>query len=96
MRTHLLAVIAMLCAAGPALAQGPTGGSVPAEIGNRANGLDYQPTQSEVVPREKASGIEPPISRERAANADLIRMDKDLLLSEGIGTDSVPKLSNSQ
>jgi hypothetical protein len=96
MRKYVLAVIAILCLAGPAMAQGAGGGSVPTEIGNRANGLDYQPTPSEVIPREKAAGIEPSVARERAANEDLARIDKDLLLSEGISTESVPKLTNGQ
>jgi hypothetical protein len=94
MRMCLLAVIAVFSVTVGAVAQ--TAGSVPSSIGNRANGKDYQPTPSEVVPRETAAGVLPSKAQERAMNQDLGRMDKDLLRSEGLSTKSVPKMTNGQ
>jgi hypothetical protein len=80
-----------------AFAQNPGGnGSPPKEIGNRENGYDYQPTPSEIGPREKAAGIVPSAAQNRAENKELDRLDKDLLQSEGLSTNSVPKLGNGK
>jgi hypothetical protein len=96
MRMHVLAIIGVLgCAAG-AMAQGADGGLPPKEIGNRANGYDYQPTPSEVAPREKAAGVLPSADQQRAEDQDLARLDQGLLQSEGLSTKSVPKLTNDK
>jgi hypothetical protein len=71
-------------------------GPVPAELGNRANGRDYQPTPAEVGPRERAAGIQPPAARQRANNRDLERIDKQALQEEGKSTNSVPKMTTGQ
>ena len=93
MRAYLFAIIALLGLATAAAAETAGGGSVPAQIGNRANGRDYQPTPQEVAPREKAAGIQPPASQERANSQDLDRIDRNLLQSEGLGTKSVPNMA---
>lgn len=64
--------------------------------GNRANGLNYQPTPNQVVPREKAVGIQPPPAQKKANGQMLEQMDKNLLRQEGQSTNSVPKLSNGE
>jgi hypothetical protein len=98
MRRYIFTVIAVFSLASGALAQGAGGGSgsPPREIGNRANGYDYQPTPSELAPREKAAGIVPPAAQQRAENQELDRIDRELLQSEGLSTKSVPKLKDGQ
>ncbi|MEA2737389.1 MAG: hypothetical protein QOH05_696 [Acetobacteraceae bacterium] len=89
MRLHSAAVIATLYVAVSGMAYG----APPTEIGNRANGFSYQPTPSEVVPRERSAGVQPSAAREKAENQDLERMDADLLREEGLSTKSVPNLT---
>jgi|ERR1700722_18150324 hypothetical protein len=97
MRRYIFTVIAVFSFASGALAQGGGGnGSPPREIGNRANGYDYQPTPSELAPREKAAGIVPPPAQQRAENQELDSLDKQLLQSEGLSTKSVPKITDSK
>jgi hypothetical protein len=96
MRVFVSTMIAVLSFAGAAMAQGGGGGSPPREIGNRANGYDYQPTPSELAPREKAAGIVPPPAQQRAENQELDSIDKQLLQSEGLSTKSVPKLPDGK
>ena len=97
MRVLVSTMIAVLSFAGAAMAQGGGGGgSPPREIGNRANGYDYQPTPSELAPREKAAGIVPPPAQQRAENQELDSIDKQLLQSEGLSTKSVPKLPDGK
>jgi hypothetical protein len=97
MRRYIFTVIAVFSFASVALAQGGGGGdSPPREIGNRANGYDSQPTPSELAPREKAAGIVPAAAQQRAENQELERIDKNLLQSEGLSTESVPKLGDGQ
>jgi hypothetical protein len=96
MRTHMFAVIAVFSFAGAAMAQSADGSSPPREIGNRANGYDYQPTPSEVRPREKAAGVVPPAAQQQAEDRELARIDKHLLQSEGLSTKGVPNLTNNQ
>jgi hypothetical protein len=97
MRVFVSTMIAVLSFAGAAMAQGGGGGgSPPREIGNRANGYDYQPTPSELVPREKAAGIVQPPAQRRAENQELDSIDKQLLQSEGLSTKSVPKLPDGK
>jgi hypothetical protein len=93
MRLHFAAMVAAFFAVASAVAQSTGGGSVPAEIGNRANGRDYQPTPSEIIPREQAAGIRPPATQEKATDQLLERMDKNLLRDEGLSTKSVPKMT---
>lgn len=95
MRSCFAAFMTVLCATTPALAQG-TASTPPAAIGNRANGLSYQPTPSEVVPRERAAGIQPNGDNEAAKDRDLERIDKDALRSVGQSTESVPKMTKGQ
>jgi hypothetical protein len=76
MRMFMIAAVALLFGAGPGLAQ-PA--APPAEIGNRANGFDYQPTQGAVVAREKAAGITPDQQQEQKENQTLEQLDRKLL-----------------
>jgi hypothetical protein len=92
MRFHLAAAVATFLMVNAVAAQSQNGGLVPAEIGNHANGFDYQPTPSEVVPREKAAGIRPPAVEERATDETLERIDRDLLREEGVSVGNVPKM----
>ncbi|WP_428539088.1 hypothetical protein [Rhodopila sp.] len=85
--TLLILLAALLCSAIPAVAQSP------AENGNRANGFSYQPTPSQVAPREKAAGVQPQAAQQKRANRDLEQTDKQLLQEEGLSTKSVPKLT---
>ena len=91
MRIPLLAVLAALCSTTVAIAQGP-----PATIGNRANGFSYQPRPGEVVPRERAAGVQPPAAQQKQTNRDLERTDRKLLRDEGLGTKSVPRITNDR
>ncbi|WP_428483995.1 hypothetical protein [Rhodopila sp.] len=86
-------MVAAFCLTAAAMAQTPGGGSVPREEGNRANGLDYQPTPSEVVPRERAAGIQPPAAQQKANNRFLQQTDKKLLQGQGLSTKSVPQIT---
>jgi hypothetical protein len=94
MRSHvtLAAAVATFLVVSAVAAQSQGGGSVPTEIGNRVNGLDYRPTPSGVVPREKVAGIRRPATDERATDETLERIDKELLGEEGVSTHSVPKM----
>jgi hypothetical protein len=96
MRVYVTTMIAVLSFTSAAMAQGTETGSPPREIGNRANGYDYQPTPSELAPREKAAGIVPPPAQQRAENQELDSLDKQLLQSEGLSTKSVPKITDSK
>jgi hypothetical protein len=62
--------------AGAALAQ-PAG--PPAQIGNRANGFDYQPTQGGIQAREKAAGITPDPQQSQQEDQTLLQLDHKLL-----------------
>jgi len=81
---------------GMAEAQTATGNAVPAEIGNRANGKDYQPTPNGVAPREQAAGVLPDVAHEQAQNRAVERIDKDALHSVGASTQSVPHMATGQ
>ena len=91
MRVPLFAVLAALCSTTVAIAQAP-----PAANGNRANGFSYQPTPGQVVPRERAAGVQPPAAQQEKNNRDLERTDKKLLQDEGLSTKSVPKITNDR
>ena len=96
MRIRFIAFVPVLCATTPVLAQGVGTASPPSAIGNRANGLSYQPTPSEVAPRERAAGIQPNKDGEAAKNRDLEAIGKDALRGVGQSTESVPKMTNGQ
>lgn len=96
MRMQLLAVIAVVGSTVGAMAQDANSGSPPREIGNRANGYDYEPTPGEVVPREKAAGVRPSAEQQRTTSQELQKMDKSLLRSEGLSTKSVPNMTNGR
>jgi hypothetical protein len=93
MRSHLTlaAAVATFLVVSAVAAQSQGGGSVPTEIGNRVNGLDYRPTPSGVVPREKVAGIRRPATDERATDETLERIDKELLREEGVSTNFRPE-----
>lgn len=81
----------------PALAQmalAQTQPQPPREIGNRANGLSYQPTPGQVRPAERHAGVQPPQTREQTENRDLERIDRNALRSEGMSTKSVPDMAH--
>lgn len=77
MRLHCGFILITLCLATAAVAQTPD--KIPREIGNRANGLDYQPTPGEVGPREQQAGIKPSPAQRKATDADLERMYNKLM-----------------
>lgn len=91
-----LTAAAVLCLTSAAMAQSAGNGSVPSAIGNRANGRDYQPTPSEVVPREKAAGLRPSDAQQQATDQQLEKTDRQLLRSEGLSTKSVPNIAPNQ
>jgi hypothetical protein len=91
MRLAVFAVVSIVCAMGPTIAQPADQAAVPRVIGNRANGFDYQPTPQEVRPREILAGARPPGSHEALTNQDLGELDRRLLQSEGLSTKNVPK-----
>ena len=93
MRINIMAVAGIVFMAAATLLESSGGASAQIETGNRANGLDYQPTPNEVRPREKAEGIQPPVAQQKADGRMLERMDKNLLREEGQSTKSVPNLT---
>lgn len=93
MRMAFIVVAATFCLMGAAVAQTADGPAIPRDIGNRANGFDYQPTPSEVVPREKAAGVRPSRMSQEETNRDLEQIDRNLLREEGASTSSVPNLA---
>jgi hypothetical protein len=93
MRMAFIVAAALFSLSGPAVAQNENAPGIPRDIGNRANGFSYQPTPSEVVPREEAAGVRPSGASEEQTNRELEKMDRDLLREEGAGTASVPNLA---
>jgi len=93
MRMAFMIVAATFCLTGAAVAQSSDTSAIPRSIGNRANGFSYQPTPSEVIPREKAAGVRPSTTPQQETNRDLEKIDRDLLRDEGLGTSSVPNLT---
>ena len=91
----LFAVMALAVAGGSAVAQ-TKDSSVPSQIGNRANGLSYQPTPGQVGPREQAAGVAPRAQQQQRTNDDLFRMDAQSLKSEGLSPNSVPGHGNGK
>lgn len=86
---HVLVPLAALVLIGTAHAQTPLN-SPPAAIGNRANGLSYQPTPSQVAPRERAAGVGPSAQQLQKENNDLSRLDAQSLKAEGLNPKSAP------
>ena len=76
-------ILALLCS---------RSGWAQSEIGNRANGLSYQPTPAEVVPLEQSSGVRPSTAHQNATDHELERLDRRLLQNEGMSTSSVPTI----
>jgi len=87
-RTLAVSTAALTLCGGVAIAQPATG--------NRANGMDYQPTPAQVIPREKAAGVRPTPGEEAASNRDLEQIDRNLLRGHGMSTSSVPKMNSTQ
>jgi hypothetical protein len=95
MHPRLIIAIIAFALAGSAVAQ--TGDNTPpARIGNRANGLSYQPTPGQVAPREQAAGIAPTAEQQKQTNNELFRMDAQSLKAEGLSTNSVPSPGNGR
>jgi hypothetical protein len=95
---RMVAAAPLLLLAVPALAQNagtpanntPKTPSVPAQIGNRANGLSYQPTRNEVLPRERKAGVALSGQQEHATDQELWKLDRQSLQREGQSAKSVP------
>jgi len=96
MRGPIVIVVAVIGFAAPALAQTAPTPSAPAEIGNRANGKDYQPTPNEVVPREQSAGVLPNVAHQQAENKAVEQIDRDALKKVGQSTQSVPDMAKGQ
>lgn len=96
MRGPILAFLSCIAFAAPALSQPATGPAVPARIGNRANGKDYQPAPDVVVPSEKAAGVLPNIAHQQAENRAVESIDRDALSRVGQSTQSVPHMATGQ
>jgi hypothetical protein len=59
--------------------------------GNVQNGLNYQPTQGEVGERERAAGVAPSTERERALDAEMEEINRQLLRNEGVMPNNTPQ-----
>jgi hypothetical protein len=90
MRLSFLAVAWVVCMTGAATAQRVNGDSIPIEIGNHANGFNFQPTPDEVYPREVSAGLWPSKVRQAPTDQTLEDLDRSLLRSEGLSTENVP------
>jgi hypothetical protein len=95
MRT-VFAAVWMMCLSSFAVAQSASSSSVPANIGNRANGFSYQPTPSEVIGPEVSAGVRSSNAQQEATGRELADMDRSLLRSEGLSTKSVPNFKPRQ
>jgi hypothetical protein len=95
MRIVVLAICAV-CIADPSIAGPIQDASVPQEIGNRAHGFSYQPTQGEVRPREAAAGLRLPSVRQEATDRTLQQLDRDLLRDEGLAPSTVPSFASHE
>jgi hypothetical protein len=95
-RLPLLGVAWVVCVIGAAMAPIANAESIPCEIGNRANGLSYQPTSREVDAREASMGVR--LSRQHQASMDqtLEDLDRSLMRNERLSTASVPRFSPDQ
>jgi hypothetical protein len=95
MRAPALAAICLVCMTGAALAQQQDRSSVPHEIGNRANGFNYQPSPGEVVGREERVGVRPSRAQLEKMDQTLESIDFSLLRDEGLSERSVPAFKPS-
>ena len=64
--------------------------------GNEANGRDYQPTPSQVLPREHSAGVAPASPQRNATNHELENLDRETLKRAGASTGSVPHITSNQ
>jgi len=94
MRISIRLLICAVCCIHPAIAGDSHGAAVPSEIGNRAHGFSYQPTPSEVRPREAAAGLRLNGARREAANHILRQLDRSLLRDEGLSPASAPEFGS--
>jgi hypothetical protein len=90
MRVPLVATVWIACLTFAAVAQGADGSAVPREIANCVNHFCYQPTPSEVIPREVSSGVRPSRAQQVAEGRTLQAIDRSLLREEGLSDKSVP------
>jgi hypothetical protein len=77
MRLHVVFALAAISLATASVAQ--TQDKIPREIGNRANGFSYQPTPSEVLPREQQAGVRPSAAQQKANDAEIDRLYNSLM-----------------
>jgi hypothetical protein len=96
MRIPLLALICIICMTGTTVAQRMNGTAIPREIGNRANGFNYQPSPVEVVPREISAGVRPSKARQAATDRTLESIDRTLLRDEGLNERDAPVFTSRQ
>jgi hypothetical protein len=96
MRAPALAAICLVCMAASALAQQQDRTSVPYEIGNRANGFNYQPSPGEVVGKEERVGVRPSRAQFKTMDHTLESIDFSLLHDEGLSERNVPAFKPSQ
>jgi len=90
MRNSLLVALPLLVICAAAQAQTTRNDAPPAQIGNRANGHEYQPTPDVVAPREQAAGVAPSASHDQQNNQTLTNLDRNLMKSEGLNPDNTP------
>ena len=88
MRLPILAVAWVVCMTAAAIAQRAGADSIPSEIGNRANGFNYQPTPRQVYPREVSAGLWPSKLRQAPTDQTLEEIDRSLLRSEGLSVEN--------
>ena len=96
MRASAFAVMSLVCITGAITAQAQDRTAVPHVIGNRANGLSYQPMPGQTVPREVLAGVRPSKTRLQATNEILESIDRRLLHDEGLSDTSVPVFTPNQ
>jgi hypothetical protein len=96
MRAPVLAAMGFVCMTGAALAQQQDRTSIPYEIGNRANGFNYQPSPGEVVGREEQVGVRPSRAQLETIDQTLESIDLSLLRDEGLSERSVPAFKAGQ
>ncbi len=77
MQSHFAVMIATIFLTTAAAAQ--TTPPPPPEIGNRANGLNYEPTPRQVIPKERQAGVLPPPAQRKANEAELNHIYRNLM-----------------
>jgi hypothetical protein len=96
MRALTLSAIYLVCMTGAGLAQHQDRTSVPYEIGNHANGFNYQPSPGEVVGKEERVGVRPSRAQFETMDHTLESIDFSLLHDEGLSERSVPAFKPSR